>query len=182
MTTQKKLTGIRLREDLIDELKLEAAIRNRSLTNYVETILLDRQPPDRIERASGMPDRIRKQFRFGVVTAHLARGRVLMEVDGDLYFWDPASTCAGAGLVEHGGNFLQGTEHRSAARSSGDWVRFPHVEHGHVVTTRCLSHLANGYPSLDVVISAFKHGGDGWERPNPEDGHNDEWIGYPAQD
>ncbi|MFA5378181.1 MAG: hypothetical protein WC455_20680 [Dehalococcoidia bacterium] len=42
MTTTKKPTGMRLSSDLIAELKAEAAVENRSLTNYVETILKNR--------------------------------------------------------------------------------------------------------------------------------------------
>jgi len=42
MTTTKKLTGMRLNSELLAELKAEAKTENRSLTNYVETLLRNR--------------------------------------------------------------------------------------------------------------------------------------------
>lgn len=39
--TERKQTAFRLRKDLLDKLKKEAAKENRSVNNYVETLLLD---------------------------------------------------------------------------------------------------------------------------------------------
>lgn len=38
---ERKQTAFRLRKDLLEKLKKEAAKENRSINNYVETILLD---------------------------------------------------------------------------------------------------------------------------------------------
>lgn len=40
-TVERKQTGFRLRTDLLERLKKEAAKENRSINNYVETLLLD---------------------------------------------------------------------------------------------------------------------------------------------
>ena len=40
-TIERKQTAFRLRKDLLDKLKEDAAKENRSLNNYVETLLLD---------------------------------------------------------------------------------------------------------------------------------------------
>lgn len=40
-TIERKQTGFRLRTDLLERLKKEAAKQNRSINNYVETLLLD---------------------------------------------------------------------------------------------------------------------------------------------
>ncbi|NLC31592.1 MAG: toxin-antitoxin system protein [Candidatus Moranbacteria bacterium] len=39
--TERRQTAFRLRKDLLDKLKKEAAKENRSVNNYVETLLLD---------------------------------------------------------------------------------------------------------------------------------------------
>ncbi|NLC66935.1 MAG: toxin-antitoxin system protein [Clostridium sp.] len=39
--TERRQTAFRLRKDLLDRLKKEAAKENRSVNNYVETLLLD---------------------------------------------------------------------------------------------------------------------------------------------
>ncbi|HUI33509.1 MAG: toxin-antitoxin system protein [Dysgonamonadaceae bacterium] len=39
--TERKQTAFRLRKDLLDKLKKNAAKENRSVNNYVETLLLD---------------------------------------------------------------------------------------------------------------------------------------------
>ena len=39
--TDRKQTAFRLRKDLLEKLKKEAAKENRSVNNYVETLLLD---------------------------------------------------------------------------------------------------------------------------------------------
>ena len=38
---ERKQTAFRLRKDLLEKLKVDAAKENRSLNNYVETLLLD---------------------------------------------------------------------------------------------------------------------------------------------
>lgn len=40
-TIERKQTAFRLRKDLMDRLKKDAAKQNRSVNNYVETLLLD---------------------------------------------------------------------------------------------------------------------------------------------
>ena len=40
-TIERKQTAFRLRKDLLDKLKKDAAKENRSVNNYVETLLLD---------------------------------------------------------------------------------------------------------------------------------------------
>ena len=40
-TIERKQTAFRLRKDLMDKLKKDAAKQNRSVNNYVETLLLD---------------------------------------------------------------------------------------------------------------------------------------------
>ena len=40
-TIERKQTAFRLRKDLLDKIKKEAAKENRSVNNYVETLLLD---------------------------------------------------------------------------------------------------------------------------------------------
>ncbi len=40
-TKERRLTAFRLRVDLVERLKQEARRENRSLNNYVETILMD---------------------------------------------------------------------------------------------------------------------------------------------
>ena len=40
-TIERKQTAFRLRKDLLDKLKEDAAKENRSVNNYVETLLLD---------------------------------------------------------------------------------------------------------------------------------------------
>ncbi len=39
--TERRQTAFRLRKDLLEKLKKEAAKENRSVNNYVETLLLD---------------------------------------------------------------------------------------------------------------------------------------------
>ena len=49
MAIDRKQTAFRLRKDLLDRLKIEARKENRSLNNYVESVLLDavyREPND----------------------------------------------------------------------------------------------------------------------------------------
>lgn len=49
MKAERRQTAFRLRKDLLDKLKKEAAKENRSVNNYVETLLLDavyREPND----------------------------------------------------------------------------------------------------------------------------------------
>lgn len=48
-TIERKQTAFRLRKDLLEKLKKDAAKENRSVNNYVETLLLDavyREPND----------------------------------------------------------------------------------------------------------------------------------------
>jgi hypothetical protein len=40
-TIERKQTAFRLRKDLMDKIKKDAAKQNRSVNNYVETLLLD---------------------------------------------------------------------------------------------------------------------------------------------
>ena len=40
-TVERKQTAFRLRKDLLDKIKKDAAKENRSVNNYVETLLLD---------------------------------------------------------------------------------------------------------------------------------------------
>ena len=40
-TTRKRQTAFRFRDDLLDKLKMAAARENRSLNNYVESVLMD---------------------------------------------------------------------------------------------------------------------------------------------
>lgn len=49
ITTERKQTAFRLRTDLLERLKVAARKENRSLNNYVESVLLDavyREPND----------------------------------------------------------------------------------------------------------------------------------------
>ena len=50
ITLDRKQTAFRLRKDLLERLKIEARKENRSLNNYVESVLLDvvyRTPNDK---------------------------------------------------------------------------------------------------------------------------------------
>jgi hypothetical protein len=40
-TTRKRQTAFRFRDDLLDKLRMAAARENRSLNNYVESVLMD---------------------------------------------------------------------------------------------------------------------------------------------
>ena len=41
ITLERKQTAFRLRKDLLEKLKIEARKENRSLNNYVESVLID---------------------------------------------------------------------------------------------------------------------------------------------
>ena len=46
-TIERKPTSFRLRKDLLEEMKRHAARENRTLNNYVESLLLDLLYPDK---------------------------------------------------------------------------------------------------------------------------------------
>lgn len=129
------------------------------------------------------PTYIRTQCKYGMFTVHHHDGNTWAEVDGKIYHWNPDASSGYPGCIQHSGNFLHGTEYRGPVRGGGDWVQYPHLEHGHVVTTAGLGFGANGYPSGPEVEQAL----DGrsylkWERTNPEGGHNNEWIEWPCNE
>jgi len=119
---------------------------------------------------------IKTDCKFGTFTVHNHDGQIWAEVEGVLYFWNEAATSGFPGCVQHGGNFLHGTEYRGPVQGGGDWVTYPHLEYGHVVTTGGLCYGANGYPDLKGVKRALAGELAGWERKNPEGGKNNEWI------
>lgn len=120
--------------------------------------------------------RIRKQCKFGMFVIHLHSVNIWAEVDGKLYDWNENATSGFPGAIQHGGNFLHGTEYRVPATSHGDWVQYPHLEHDHVVVSAGLGYGSNNYPSFTDVLAALHGDIAGWERTNPEGGKNNEWI------
>src|SRR3990167_4233737 len=99
---------------------------------------------------------IRKQCRHGLFIIHNHDGGLWAEVNNRLYFWNPDSRTGGAGqIIEHGGNHLHGTEYRRPYEPTGDWVEYPHLEYGHVVTTAALHYLINFWPGKKTVDAAL---------------------------
>lgn len=128
---------------------------------------------------------IRKKFHHGILTAFSSLDEIVIAVDRPdgtqtLYHWDENARSGLTGAIEHGGNFLHGTEYREPARSNGDWVQYPHHVEGGValIVGSPLCYRSNFFPSFADIERAFTDGGNGWERTNPELGKNNEWIPY----
>ena len=126
--------------------------------------------------------RIRKGCKYGMFTVHNYNDKIHAEVFGKLYYWNPNAKSGYIGAIQHGGNYLNGTEYRGPATSDGDWCEYPHLEYGRVISYSGLGYGTQFFPHVKYVTMALNGElVDGWERTNPEDGKNDEWIPLTAE-
>jgi hypothetical protein len=124
---------------------------------------------------------IRIKTRFGD-TIYLTEygGIIRLVTEGKIYTWNPDAD-GYIGVIEHGGNFLHGTEFRRPTRGGGAWETME-VARGtdyHICTGRlyCQNHI----PTVQQAAKMMKNGSTEYgtwtgETPNPAPGKNDEWI------
>ena len=120
----------------------------------------------------------------------LYENEIVISDDQHVYRWNPLGS-AWVIAVQHGGNFLHGTEYRRSPDADGAWECLA-VSYGHVHTAR-LYHHENDIPDLELATALLNGGAniatgplagisrtDHWNPrvSNPIGGKNDQWITF----
>lgn len=126
---------------------------------------------------------IRITTKFRQIYATRYNGETVLISDRKIYRWNPNGN-GYPGAIQHGGNFLDGTEFRGPAQGGGTWdaVVIANGTDNHITTDHL--YIINNIPTLVEVDEMLEKGtlhsqfGDRWpvETPNQEPGKNNEWV------
>ena len=107
-------------------------------------------------------------------------GESVIVSNGNIFRWNPESNAGWVSVIEHGGNFIDGTEFRHPATSNGAWecTRIADNTDCHIITDRLYfdNDIPHGVGAVVELLNGTDHPRWNPETTNPIGGHNDEWI------